>query len=95
MKYKNRGKKLQHHQSSLERPKTETTMERIMKFGADPVLASIQALNKSWTQKIIVGLEYSDSSATSFGPIVWFCGNNCNGIKVTVKEWRFLKRKHF
>ena len=66
-------------------------MESIIKIGTDPVLASIHGFNKSWSKKIIVGLENSDAAATRFEPVVRFCGNDCKGVKINIAKWNNLK----
>ena len=66
-------------------------MEQVVKKNLHPIFAQIYGLNKSWTKKIIVGLEYTDGDAAKFEPIVRICDKNAQGIKIKLEEWILFK----
>ena len=66
-------------------------MEQVVKKNLHPIFAQIYGLNKSWTKKIIVGLEYTDGDAAKFEPVVRICDKNAQGIKIKLDEWVLFK----
>ena len=66
-------------------------MERLLKKDLHPLFAKIYVLNKSWTKKIIVGLEYSDDGV-NLEPGVRICGKDDQAIKINLDEWTLLKK---
>lgn len=53
-----------------------------------PLLLHIFSLNKSWTKKIVVGLEYGDVSDERYKPVVRLIGNNFEGISFSLSDWK-------
>lgn len=52
-----------------------------------PISSRIFALNKSWSKKVLLGLEYEDLLAGSYTPVIRLVGSDFQGIPFTYDQW--------
>ena len=55
---------------------------------ATPLLTRTFALNKSWSKKIMVGLEFEDISDQRFKPTVRLLSKDFEGISFDMENWK-------
>lgn len=53
-----------------------------------PLFNSIFGLNKSFTKKLLVGLEFEDLTEKKYKPVVRLLANDFHGVKFTIDSWK-------